>query len=129
MPGRLKSLAALIEDAVKLLTRGKNGKSGAINVTIADEEGTAITINVGQRALALRSERTSRTRLFGELENSILELLKESPRSLRGKEIAAGIGKHYSSHFREVLADLCNRQIILRTTHGYSVHPSTMSSE
>jgi hypothetical protein len=128
MPGRLKSLAALIEDAVRLLSRGKNGKSGGINVTIADEEGTAITISVGQRTLGMVAEYPSRTQLFGELEKSILKLLQESPRPLRGKEIAAGIGKRYTSHFREVLADLGNRQIILRTTHGYSVHP-TMSPQ
>jgi hypothetical protein len=97
MPGNLKSLAALIEDAVMLLSGWENGTSGTTKITIANEEGTAITIVVGQRTLASFLEHPSGRKSLSDLENSVLKHLRQSPRALRGKEIAAGIGRRYTS--------------------------------
>jgi hypothetical protein len=51
MSAHLKSFASLIEDAVRLVSSWKNGKSGRIKITIANEEGAAITLTVGQKTL------------------------------------------------------------------------------
>jgi hypothetical protein len=123
MSGNLKSLAALIEDAVILLSSWENGKSGTTKITIANEEGTAITIVVGQKTLASFLEHPSGIKSLSDLENAILNLLRQSRSALRGKEIAAAISRPYTSHFREVLADLCNRKIILKSTEGYYLPP------
>jgi hypothetical protein len=120
MAGNLKSLAGLVEDALRLLSRRENGKAGRIEITVATEEGEAIRIIVDQKTMASFQEKLSVTEDLSDLENSILKLLHESGRALRGKEIAARIEKRYTSHFREILSDLCSRGIIFRTTQGYS---------
>jgi hypothetical protein len=116
-------VAALVEDAVRLLFPEENGKSRTIKVTLADEEGTSITIVFGQETIISVPDPQLRSKIFGEFENSIVRLLQESQKPLRGKEIAARIGERFTSHFRQMLAGLCKRQIIFRTLQGYSVHP------
>jgi hypothetical protein len=128
MAGNLKSLAALIEDAVRIVSTGENARSGRIEITISNEEGETVRIIVAQKAIASFQERLPVTDDLSDLENSIVELLHESENPLRGKEIAARIGARFTSHFREILSGLCSRGIIFRTTQGYTSRLSSLTS-
>jgi hypothetical protein len=128
MAGNLKSLAAVIEDAVKLLSQGENAKFGRIEITIANEEGETIRIIVDEKTTASFQGGLPVTDDLSDLENSIIELLHGSGHALRGKEIAARIEERFTSHFREILSDLSRRGLILRTTQGYTSKFSSSAS-
>jgi len=130
MAGIVKSLGTLIEDAVNVVLGMENGASGKIDITISAERGTSVRIVVDQKTKSLTSfqQEASQTEGLSDKEASILKFVQECRNPPRGKEIAVGIGERYTSHFREVLSDLCNRGLLSRSVEGYSVVPPSANS-
>jgi hypothetical protein len=119
MPTAPEGLVALVTDAIAYVASLQTGQSGPITVAIADAEGHAVTVVIGASGLDPAPEQRAVAGLLNDAEHAILETVRGSQDPLRGKEIAAQLGKRYSSHFREALSRLCRQHILLRTTTGY----------
>jgi hypothetical protein len=119
MPTAPQGLVALVTDAIAYVASLQTGQSGPITVAIADEEGHAVTVVIGASGLVSATEPRAVAGLLNDTDHAILETVRNSQAPLRGKEIAAQLGKRYSSHFREALSRLCQQHILLRTTTGY----------
>ena len=125
MPTAPQGLVALVTDAIAYVASLQAGQSGPITVAaLVRMMGFAMT---GSSALALgltRYKFMTASLLAGAgipipPNTAILETVRNSQEPLRGKQIAAQLGKRYSSHFREALARLCQQHVLLRTTTGY----------
>ena len=126
MPTAPQGLVALVTDAIAYVASLQAGQSGPITVAIADEEGHAVTVVIGASGLVSATEQRAVAGLLNDVDHAILETVRNSQEPLRGKQIAAQLGKRYSSHFREALARLCQQHILFRTTTGYiSADPSS----
>ncbi|TMQ33738.1 MAG: hypothetical protein E6K70_11460 [Planctomycetota bacterium] len=119
MPTAPQGLVALVTDAIAYVASLQAGQSGPITVAIADEEGHAVTVVIGASGLVSATEQRAVAGLLNDVDHAILETVRNSQEPLRGKQIAAQLGKRYSSHFREALARLCQQHVLLRTTTGY----------
>ena len=119
MPTAPQGLVALVTDAIAYVASLQAGQSGPITVAIADEEGHAVTVVIGASGLVSATEQRAVAGLLNDVDHAILETVRNSQEPLRGKQIAAQLGKRYSSHFREALSRLCQQNILLRTTTGY----------
>jgi len=119
MPTAPQGLVALVTDAIAYVASLQTGQSGPITVAIADEEGHAVTVVIGASGLVSATEARAVAGLLNDMDHAILETVRNSQDPLRGKQIAAQLGKRYSSHFRELLSRLCQQHILLRTTTGY----------
>ena len=119
MPTAPQGLVALVTDAIAYVASLQAGQSGPITVAIADEEGHAVTVVIGASGLVSATEQRAVAGLLNDVDHAILETVRNSQEPLRGKQIAAQLGKRYCSHFREALARLCQQHVLLRTTTGY----------